>query len=213
MSETYLKNLFIPYAREERKANVVGTGLGMPIVKNLVNKMDGTIKVKSELNKGTEFTITIPFKVCEENNSIKTTVKQDQNFSLKELNILVVEDNKLNMEILSEVLTLEGANVTKAYDGLEGIKAYMQEKDYFFDIILMDIKMPNMDGIHATMSIRNLPKADAKTIPIIAVTANAFTDDIDASKQAGMNAHLAKPINFAILKDTIKSLLDSSKDK
>ena len=89
----------------------------------------------------------------------------------------------------------------------------MQEKDYFFDIILMDIKMPNMDGIHATMSIRNLPKADAKTIPIIAVTANAFTDDIDASKQAGMNAHLAKPINFAILKDTIKSLLDSSKDK
>lgn len=237
ISKDYLKHIFTPYVKEERTKFSDGSGLGMPIVKNLVDKLEGHIEIESEVDKGTTIKVTIPLEISNEIpvnhkfdslNTLDVTdnIKQEQhsknqansiesiplnkvdpNFSLKDLSILLCEDNHLNMEIASELLELEGCKVTKAFDGKEGYETFINAKEHTFDVILMDMKMPNMDGISATKAIRSSNKEDSKTIPIIALTANAQKDDILNTKEAGMNAHITKPIDFKILKDTLSVLI------
>lgn len=208
MSEDFLPKLFDPYEREVRfgAKEVMGTGLGMPIVKNLVTRMGGQIAVTSTLGKGTTFSVTLPFDVGEQSQHIP----EEEPHELAQLdgqNILLAEDNFLNMEIATELLQMRGAKVTPATDGRKALEAFQASPPDFFDAILMDMQMPNMDGCEATQAIRALDRPDAKTVPIIALTANAFAEDITRTAQAGMNAHLAKPINIELLCVTLTKLM------
>ena len=208
MSEEFLPKIFEPYEREIRfgaKA-VMGTGLGMPIVKNLVSRMGGQITVNSTLGKGTTFSATIPFDVGE----ILQPTQEETHQELVQLagrRILLAEDNFLNMEIATELLQIRGAQVTPAENGQLAVEAFQKESPFFFDAILMDMQMPEMDGCQATEAIRALDRPDAQTVPIIALTANAFAEDISRTAQAGMNAHLAKPINIELLCATLTELM------
>lgn len=197
MSEEFIKNeLFTPFVQADNSArsNYVGTGLGMPIVKQLVEKMGGTITVESKLGEGSSFTVVIPFKIDTEAKPEKTEESPDADIS--GLRILLVEDNELNMEIAEFMLSDCKAIVEKAVNGLEAVEKFEASEAGTYDVILMDIMMPIMDGLTATRSIRALDREDAKTIPIIAMTANAFKEDADKCLQAGMNAHLAKPLDI-----------------
>lgn len=197
MSEEFIKNeLFTPFVQADNSArsNYVGTGLGMPIVKQLVEKMGGTITVESKLGEGSSFTVVLPFKIDTEAKPEKTEENPDADIS--GLRILLVEDNELNMEISEFMLRDCGATVEKAVNGLEAVEKFEASEAGTYDVILMDIMMPVMDGLTATKSIRALDREDAKTIPIIAMTANAFKEDADKCLQAGMNAHLAKPLDI-----------------
>lgn len=197
MSEEFIKNeLFTPFVQADNSArsNYVGTGLGMPIVKQLVEKMGGTITVESKLGEGSSFTVVLPFKIDTEAEPEKTEESPDADIS--GLRILLVEDNELNMEISEFMLRDCGATVEKAVNGLEAVEKFEASEAGTYDVILMDIMMPVMDGLTATKSIRALDREDAKTIPIIAMTANAFKEDADKCLQAGMNAHLAKPLDI-----------------
>lgn len=205
MSEEFLKRIFMPFEREERFVSgyISGTGLGMPIVKNIVNVMNGKIDVKSKIGEGTEFTITIPLHFGEnENKNDNENVKENndiKSFDLTDKNILLVEDNEINMEITTELLEMYGANVCKAWNGQEAVEIFENSDYEYFDAILMDMQMPVLDGCGATEKIRALDREDATNVPIIAVTANAFSDDIAKSMKAGMNAHVPKPIDFNVL--------------
>ena len=193
--------------------NTKGTGLGLPIVKQLIELMDGTISVKSEKGKGTEFTVFIDFPLAkeEEEANEKTEVSPNTKLTLpKKLNILLCEDNELNAKIAELLLTQQSAKVVWAKNGKEGIQKFVESKRNFFDLILMDIRMPKMDGLDATKSIRSLKRKDAKTIPIVALSANAYKEDMDKSLEAGMNAHLAKPLEPKKMYETIAKLV---KDK
>lgn len=213
MSKEFLPQLFEPYSRETRFSNrrVSGTGLGMPIVKNLVTEMSGQIYVDSELGKGTTFTITIPFILAK---SEPVRKKQDESkmlnslheFSLKGKKILLAEDNVLNMEIATEILTMNGIEIVQAWNGEEAVKAFNDSSPFEIDAILMDMQMPKMDGCEAAQHIRTLSRPDAAKVPIIAVTANAFAEDIAATSAAGMNAHISKPIDFKVLCQTLEKL-------
>lgn len=213
MSAEFLPQLFEPYSRETRfsKRRVSGTGLGMPIVKNLVTEMSGQIYVDSALGKGTTFTITIPFIVAK---SEAVRKKQDESemlnslheFSLKGKKILLAEDNVLNMEIATEILTMNGIEIVQAWNGEEAVKAFNDSSPFEIDAILMDMQMPKMDGCEAAQHIRALSRPDASKVPIIAVTANAFAEDIAATSAAGMNAHISKPIDFKALCQTLENL-------
>ena len=197
MSEEFIKNeLFTPFVQADNSArsNYVGTGLGMPIVKQLVEKMGGTITVESKLGEGSSFTVVLPFKIDTEAKPEKTEENPDADIS--GLRILLVEDNELNMEIVEFMLSDCKAIVEKAVNGLEAVEKFEASEAGTYDVILMDIMMPVMDGLTATKSIRALDRGDAKTIPIIAMTANAFKEDADKCLQAGMNAHLAKPLDI-----------------
>ena len=202
MSEDFIKKLFVPFEREERfgSTHIGGTGLGMPIVKNIVQVMNGEINVKSEMNKGSEFTIIIPILYGDKNSDIEEyTVEENKKIDIKNLEgikILLVEDNEINMEITTEILEMYGVKITKAWNGQEAVDIFYNSVENYFDIILMDMQMPVLDGCGATEKIRAMSRNDAKTIPIIAVTANAFSDDIAKSMHSGMNAHIAKPIDF-----------------
>lgn len=208
MSEEFLPKLFDPYEREIRfgAKEVMGTGLGMPIVKNLVVRMGGQIAVDSTLGRGTTFSVTIPFDVGEmppeEVNS--APVEQVQ---LEGRNILLAEDNLLNMEIATELLKMRGAAIVPAEDGRKALETFRAAEPFFFDAVLMDMQMPEMDGCEATRAIRALDRPDAKSTPIIALTANAFAEDITRTTQAGMDAHLAKPINIEQLCATLTKLM------
>lgn len=208
MSEDFLPKLFDPYEREVRfgAKEVMGTGLGMPIVKNLVTRMGGQIAVTSTLGKGTTFSVTLPFDVGEQSQHIPEAEPHEL-AQLDGQNILLAEDNFLNMEIATELLQMRGAKVTPATDGRKALEAFQASPPDFFDAILMDMQMPNMDGCEATQAIRALDRPDAKTVPIIALTANAFAEDITRTAQAGMNAHLAKPINIELLCVTLTKLM------
>ena len=208
MSEDFLPKLFDPYEREVRfgAKEVMGTGLGMPIVKNLVTRMGGQIAVTSTLGKGTTFSVTLPFDVGEQSQHIPEAEPHEL-AQLDGQNILLAEDNFLNMEIATELLQMRGAKVTPATDGRKALEAFQASQPDFFDAILMDMQMPNMDGCEATQAIRALDRPDAKTVPIIALTANAFAEDITRTAQAGMNAHLAKPINIELLCVTLTKLM------
>ena len=171
----------------------------MAIVKNLVTQMSGEIQVKSQLGKGTVFTIIVPFLLAEEAEEAPAAPQEDEaeeTFSLEGRRILLAEDNPINMEIAEEVLSMHGITVVQAWNGQEALETFQHSRLYEFDAILMDMQMPVMDGCEASRQIRALARPDAASIPIIAVTANAFTEDIAATTKAGMNAHVAKPIDF-----------------
>lgn len=210
MSEEFLPQLFEPYARETRfgERRVAGTGLGMPIVKNLVTQMSGQINVDSAPGKGTAITIVIPLEAVKEEKTEKEEPSvSDREFSLEGRTVLLAEDNMVNMEIATEILTMSGATVIQAWNGLEAVEKFRGSAVFSIDVILMDMQMPQMDGCEAARNIRALPRPDAKNVPIIAVTANAFAEDIAATTAAGMNAHVSKPIDFGILQQTMEKLI------
>lgn len=203
MSKEFQKHIFEPFTQDayNSHAQYNGTGLGLSIAKALVEKMGGFVVFSSELGKGTTFVITIPFQV---NTSIHVKNETDvQKSSIQGLNILLVEDNDLNMEFADFVLLQSGANVTKAWNGKEAVEIFEKAPMHSFDVVLMDIMMPVLDGYAATKAIRHLNREDAQTIPIIAMTANAFMDDKLKAKAVGMNGHVSKPINPELLINTI----------
>ena len=204
MSEEYLQHLFEPFTQEHIDARSVytGSGLGMSIVKALIDKMNGTISVTSKEGEGSTFTITLPFEIAADPNPTNPVESIEQG-SIKGLHLLLVEDNKLNAEIAELLLSDEGALVATVSDGQQAVELFNNSQKGTFDAILMDIMMPVMDGITATKMIRSLNRPDAKEIPIIAMTANAFEEDAKDCLEAGMTAHLAKPLQMELVTATI----------
>ncbi len=197
MSEEFLSHLFEPFAREHGDINsgYEGTGQGMSIVKQLIEKMGGTIEVKSKLNEGSKFVIEIPFEIAKEADIQKEELDTAQN-DISGIHVLLVEDNDLDMEIAETFLKDAGAEVTKAFNGQQAVYMFSENPPDRFDVILMDVMMPVMNGYDATRKIRSMDRPDAKTIPIIAMTANAFVEDIQESKEAGMTEHISKPLDI-----------------
>ena len=208
MTEEFQKHIFEPFAQEHTgsRTKFAGTGLGMPITKKLVEKMGGTITFESEKGVGTTFVIRVPFKIDPDADK-REEQKEVSEKSIKGLHILLAEDNELNMEIAEFVLQNEGADVTKAWDGQEAVELFRNSEPGEFDVILMDIMMPVMDGYEAAKMIRSLDREDAKEIPIIAMTANAFTEDRIKAKAAGMDEHVAKPVDVELLIKVIHKLV------
>lgn len=210
MTKEFLEKIFIPFERETRfgAKGIKGTGLGMAIVKNLVTQLDGEIDITSEIGKGTTVSIILPLEISQ--NKIETYIKEKKSFevSLKGKTILLAEDNEINMEIATELLQMKGLNIIQAWNGLEAVHKFENSKEGSIDIILMDMQMPELDGCEAAKKIRKLNRKDAKTIPIIAVTANAFPEDIAATTLAGMNGHISKPIDFNILDRKLREYLE-----
>ena len=178
----------------------------MPIAKNLVEKMGGTITFESEEGAGTTFVIRVPFKIDLDADKREEQKDVSEN-SIKGLHILLAEDNDLNMEIAEFMLQNVGAEVTKAWNGQEAVELFRKSKPGEFDVILMDIMMPVMNGYEATKKIRSLDREDAKVVPIIAMTANAFTEDRLRAREAGMDEHIAKPVDGKLLIKVIHKLV------
>ena len=198
MSEEFQQHLYEPFSREEQQVEGAssGTGLGASIAKQLVELMGGTMSFTSTLGQGTTFTIRLPLKKCKR-SEIPQAVRVDagDDDALQGLHVLLVEDNDLNAEIAQFTLDRAGAIVTHAKDGESAVEAFAASVPYEYDVVLMDIMMPGIDGLEATRQIRALNREDAATTPIIAVSANAFADDRRLSREAGMNAHLSKPVS------------------
>ena len=196
MTEAFQKQIFEPFAQEHTgsRTKFAGTGLGMPITKKLVEKMGGTISFESKEGAGTTFVIRVPFKIDPDVDEHKVQ-KDIPEKSIEGLHILLVEDNELNMEIAEFMLRNEGADVTKAWNGRKAVEIFEKSRPDEFDVILIDIMMPVMNGYEAARMIRSMDREDAKVIPIIAMTANAFTEDKLRTKEAGMNEHIAKPVD------------------
>ena len=213
MTEEFQKYIFEPFAQEHTgsRTKFAGTGLGMTIAKNLIEKMGGTITMESEKDVGTTFVIRVPFKTDPDADKREKQKDVSEN-SIKGLHILLAEDNELNMEIAEFVLQNEGADVTKAWNGQEAVELFRNSASGELDVILMDIMMPVMNGYEATQMIRSLDREDAKTIPIIAMTANAFTEDRIRAKEAGMNEHVAKPVDVEVLVKVIHKLVEDTAD-
>ena len=207
MSPEFQKHIFEPFAQEDTGARTIykGTGLGMTIVHRLVQEMGGTIQLKSEKNVGSTFTLILPFTIDEHQPSASEETATDTPADFSDLHILVVEDNELNLEIAVFSLEAAGLNVSTAINGLEAVRLFEKSKPYEYDIILMDIMMPVMNGLDATKAIRGLSRPDATTVPIIALSANAFAEDIQKSKNAGINEHLAKPLEMDKVLEVIAS--------
>ena len=208
MTEEFQKHIFEPFAQEYTgsRTKFVGTGLGMAIAKKLVEKMGGTITFESEKGVGTTFVIRVPFKIDPDADKREEQTDASEK-SIKGLHILLAEDNELNMEITEFVLQNEGADLTKAWDGQEAVELFRNSEPGEFDVILMDIMMPVMNGYEAAKMIRSMDREDAKTIPIIAMTANAFTEDRIKAKEAGMDEHVAKPVDVELLIKVIHKLV------
>ena len=208
MTEEFQKCVFEPFAQEHTgsRAKFTGTGLGLSISRKLVEKMGGTITFESEKGVGTIFVIWVPFKIDLDADK-REEQKDVSEKSIKGLHILLAEDNELNMEIAEFVLQNEGAGVTKAWDGQEAVELFRNSEPGEFDVILMDIMMPVMNGYETTKMIRSLDREDAKAIPIIAMTANAFTEDRIKAKEAGMDEHVAKPVDVKLLIKVIHKLV------
>jgi len=210
MSEDFVKNkLFVPFVQADHssRSSYVGTGLGMPIVKAIVEKMGGSIMVESKPGEGSCFTVILPFKLTHGEKNVSRTVNTAADIS--ELHLLLAEDNELNAEIAEFMLTDSGAKVERVPNGLEAVQKFEKSEPGTFDAILMDIMMPVMDGLTAAKTIRMMDREDAKTIPIIAMTANAFKEDEQKCLEAGMNAHLAKPLNMSVVVSTIAHFCNS----
>ena len=211
MSADFKETIFDPFTRAESSVTnkVQGTGLGMAITKNLVEAMGGTIDVDSELGQGSCFEVLMDLKIAEDRTvalaAQEETDEQDGNI-LQGMKFLCAEDNELNAEILTELLKIEGAECTICENGEEILKAFEQSAPGDYDMILMDVQMPVMNGYEATKAIRRSSHELAKTIPIIAMTANAFSEDIQHSLAAGMNAHVSKPVEMKVLEKTIRSI-------
>ena len=211
MSADFKETIFDPFTRAESSVTnkIQGTGLGMAITRNLVEAMGGTIDVDSELGQGSCFEVLIDLKIAEDRTAAlaaqEETDEQDGNI-LQGMRFLCAEDNELNAEILTELLKIEGAKCTICENGEEILKAFEQSAPGDYDMILMDVQMPVMNGYEATRAIRRSSHELAKTIPIIAMTANAFSEDIQHSLAAGMNAHVSKPVEMKVLEKTIRSI-------
>ena len=208
MAEEFQKHIFEPFAQEHTgsRAKFAGTGLGMAISKKLVEEMGGTITFESEKGVGTTFVIRVPFKIDLDADKREES-KDVSEKSIKGMHVLLAEDNELNMEIAEFLLQNEGAEVTKAWNGQEIVELFRKSESGEFDVILMDIMMPIINGYEATKRIRSLDREDAKKIPIIAMTANAFTEDRIRAKEAGMDDHVAKPIDVELLIKVIHKLV------
>ncbi|HIU87734.1 MAG TPA: response regulator [Candidatus Avilachnospira avistercoris] len=232
MSEDFLPHLFEPYYRENRfqSQTSIGTGLGMPIVNNLIKYMNGEINVKSEVDKGTVFRIVLVLPRAEEminpgtdSGSVLKPEESEGGSAKKDARetasgaegtdiisgakVLLCEDNEINMEIAKEILQSFGAEVYEARNGREALNIFKDSEEYFYDMILMDMQMPVMDGCEASSRIRKLDRRDSRTIPIIAVTANAFAEDIAAQKASGMDDSVFKPIDFRVLREKLEKYL------
>ena len=211
MSEQFLEHIFDPYARETRFASqsITGTGLGMPIVKSLVQQMSGEITVESTLGEGSRFTVTLPMEVVRgaEPEEARPEAGAEAPVDLTGKRVLLAEDNELNMEIAVEILTMNGMEVVQAANGAEAVAAFQKSPPYSIHAILMDMQMPVMDGCTAARAIRAMDRPDAAGVPIIAVTANAFAEDIAKTTEAGMDGHISKPIDFTVLNRTLARLI------
>ena len=208
MAEEFQKHIFEPFAQEHTgsRAKFAGTGLGMAISKKLVEEMGGTITFESEKGVGTTFVIRVPFKIDLDADKREES-KDVSEKSIKGMHVLLAEDNELNMEIAEFLLQNEGAEVTRAWNGQEIVELFRKSESGEFDVILMDIMMPIINGYEAAKRIRSLDREDAKKIPIIAMTANAFTEDRIRAKEAGMDEHVAKPIDVELLIKVIHKLV------
>ena len=211
MSEEYLPHIYEEFSREHSTTEnkVPGTGLGLPIIKSMIELMGGSIQVESRQGIGTKFTIDLSFDIAlkEEVYGSEDTIESSAIHTIKGKRILLVEDNELNAEIAKTVLEDVGALITRAENGQQALELFKEKPAGTFDVILMDLMMPVMDGYTATRKIRELERSDAKTVPIIAMTANAFQEDAEKCIAVGMNAHLAKPLDIEKMKKTIKSIL------
>ena len=205
MAPEFLKHIYEPFAQEgdDARSKFQGTGMGMPIVKSLIELMGGTIEISSEVGVGSTFNVQIPLDIDKNPQARADTVERVLDCSLADMNVLLAEDNELNAEIAQTLLESEGVVVTCAANGNEVVDLYLSHPAGSFDAILMDIMMPGMDGYEATRAIRLSEKVDAADIPIIALTANAFAEDAKAAHDAGMNAHLSKPLDFNKLKNIL----------
>ena len=210
MSEEYLPHIYEEFSREHSTTEnkVPGTGLGLPIIKSMIELMGGSIQVESRQGIGTKFTIDLSFDIAlkEEVYGSEDTIESSAIHTIKGKRILLVEDNELNAEIAKTVLEDVGALITRAENGQQALELFKEKPAGTFDVILMDLMMPVMDGYTATRKIRELERSDAKTVPIIAMTANAFQEDAEKCIAVGMNAHLAKPLDIEKMKKTIKSV-------
>ena len=205
MSEEFQKKAFEPFAQEGQSARTkyAGTGLGLAIARKLIELQGGTLFFESIQGKGTKFILHVPFEISAEEQEKKSHMYQ--NCSVEGVQILLVEDNELNMEIAEFLLKEEKMKVTKAWNGREAVEIFENSEPGYFDVILMDLMMPQMGGLEATRRIRKMDREDAKSIPVFAMTANAFLDDIAQSKAAGMNEHFSKPLQMEKVIDTIRS--------
>jgi CheY-like chemotaxis protein len=209
MSEEFLPKVFDAFAQDINKSrtNYQGTGLGMSITKQFVEMLNGTIDVKSKKDVGTEFTVELPFAIDQD---VEEPSAQGPNrLTLAGYKILLVEDNEINAEIAAEILENAGAAVTVAQNGRIAVDICAKSEEGCFDLILMDIMMPDMDGLAATRAIRSMERTDMQTIPIIAITANAFVEDRKSAMEAGMNGYLTKPIDEEALLRAIREVSSS----
>ena len=214
MSEEFLQEAFEPFSRETRAGtrSTQGTGLGLSITKDLVSLMGGTIDVKSWVGEGSVFTIEIPMALPEEGSSRQISNRDaDKSYDsiFKGLNVLVCEDNTLNSEIMGRILEMNGAHVTPAYNGREALEIFKESRDGRYDLIFMDIQMPEMNGLDAARAIRQLENPRAASIPIVAMTAEAFSENVTECLDAGMNGHIAKPIDIKLVIKEIRRLKES----
>lgn len=205
MDKEFLPSIFTPFERKDSKrvGKIEGTGLGMAIAKNIANMMDGDIAVESELNVGSTFTITVFLKLLEE-VSEETTQTSNELPDFSDRRVLLVEDNAINREVAKEMISVTGAQIDMAENGEDGVKRMKEVEEGYYSMIFMDIRMPVMDGYEAAEAIRALDREDVKKIPIIAMTADAFAEDIKRAKKSGMNDHIAKPIDLLKLYDTMR---------
>ena len=211
MTPEFLTRIYEPFAQEgdDARSKFQGTGIGMSIVKSLIDMMGGTIEISSEVGAGSTFNVQIPLDIDKNPRARECADEQTYNCSLAGMNVLLAEDNELNAEIAQALLESEGIVVTRAADGNEAVELYVSRPAGSFDAILMDIMMPGMNGYEATRAIRLSEKVDAADIPIIALTANAFAEDAKAAHDAGMNAHLSKPLDFNKLKNILACIKEN----
>lgn len=212
MSEDFLKNIFQPFVQADQgaRSQYKGTGLGMAIVKELLDRMGGTIQIDSMENQGTTIHVVIPFEIAEEPAAVQEMSELPKE-SLSGCRILLAEDNELNREIAVFLLKDEGISVTEAEEGQQAVECFLKMPEGYYDAVLMDIMMPVMDGYQAARAIRGSGKKDAEMIPIIAMTANTFAEDKRKTMEAGMDAHLSKPLNVPELMDTIRKFCAGKK--
>jgi CheY-like chemotaxis protein/two-component sensor histidine kinase len=215
MSEEFMEHVFEPFERERNStvSGIQGTGLGMSITKNIVEMMGGSISVRSRQGEGTEFVVSLPMKkVAADGGEIaaKTETAKIDRRNIKGQRILLVEDNEINREIAVEILGDAGLVVEEAEDGSLAVDRLLEKGAGYYKLVLMDIQMPIMDGYTATRTIRNFEDRELANIPIVAMTANAFDEDRKKAVGAGMNAHIAKPIDVDMLLDTLEQLLQTS---
>lgn len=208
MAPEFLERIFLPFEREDTSmtSKTSGVGLGMAITHSIVEMMGGRIDVQSERGKGSTFTVLLPCHLAQEPQAPQPATDPEA-FSLEGRHFLLAEDNFLNMEIATELLSMEGAVITPVQNGQEAVDAFAASSPGTFDAIILDIQMPVLDGYGAARAIRALPRPDAQAIPILAMTANAFTDDVAAAREAGMNGHIAKPVDMGRIKSVLATVL------